>query len=266
MGNVWILDLSSGDYDRGRFNLDVQLPRALALSLATRRGNLSVAQRDGNIDLATERGDVSVEQVKGDALLRVQSGSANIKDVTGNVQVEGEVRDGSVSGIGGSLDFNAGYNGDVQLSRIGQRLHFKSVRTDLQLPKLDGEITMGHGDFRANSITGPLKLSTRSNDVHLEDVSGSVEVENRNGVVELRTKAPLGNIDINNSRGGIELNMPPNSNFQVDAESQDGNIESEFTLNVDNKGQNATARGSVGKGGSTVHLKTNRGTIQIHKQ
>jgi DUF4097 and DUF4098 domain-containing protein YvlB len=102
--------------------------------------------------------------------------------------------------------------------------------------------------------------------VHLEDVSGSVEVENRNGLVELRTKAPLGNIEINNAHGGIELNMPPSSNFQLDAESQDGNIESEFTVNVDNKGQNATARGSVGKGGSTIHLKTNRGTIQIRKQ
>ncbi len=268
MGNVWILDLGSGDYDRGRFNLDVQLPRQLALSLATRRGNLSVAQRDGNVDLATEHGDISVEQVKGDALLRVQSSSANItiRDVTGNVQVEGEVRDGSVSGIGGSLDFNAGYNGDIQLSRIGQRLHFKSARTDLQLPKLDGEITMGHGDIRANSITGPLKLSTKSNEVHLEDVSGAVDVDNRSGVVELRTKGPLGNIDITNSRGGIELNLPPNSNFQLDAESNEGNIESDFTLNVNNKGDNATARGTVGKGGNTVHLKTNRGTIQIRKQ
>jgi hypothetical protein len=217
MGNVWILDLTSGDFEQGRFNLDVQLPRPLALSLATRRGNLSVAQRDGNVDLATEHGDVSVEQVKGDALLRVQSGSANIKDVTGNVQVEGEVRDGSVSGVGGSLDFNAGYNGDVQLSRIGQRLHFKSVRTEFQLPKLDGEVTMGNGDFRANSVTGPLKLSTRSNEVHLEEVSGSVDVENRNGLVELRTKAPLGNIEINNSRGGIELTMPPSAALSAKA-------------------------------------------------
>ena len=91
-------------------------------------------------------------------------------------------------------------------------------------------------------------------------------MDNRSGVVELRTKGPLGNIDITNSRGGIELNLPPNSNFQLDAESNEGNIESDFTLNVNNKGDNATARGTVGKGGNTVHLKTNRGTIQIRKQ
>ncbi len=266
MGNVWILDLTSGDYEHGRFNLDVQLPRQLALSLSTRRGNLSVAQRDGNVDLATDHGSVTVEQVKGDALLRVRSGSASVKDVTGNVQVEGEVEDGNVSGVGGTLDFNAGYNGDVQLSRVSQRLHFKSVRTDLQLPKLDGEITMGHGDFRATSVSGPIKLNTRSNEVHLEDVSGAVEVENRNGLVELRTKAPLGNIEITNIHGGIQLDMPPNVNFQLDAESMGGNIESDFSLNVDNKGRDATARGTVGKGGNSIHLKTERGTIQIRKQ
>jgi len=265
-GNVWILDLTTSDYEHGRFNLDVQLPRQLALSLSTHRGNLSVVQRDGNVELTTEHGSVTAEQVKGDALLRVHSGSANIKDVTGNVQVEGEVDDGNVSGVGGTLDFNAGYNGDVQLSRIGQRLHFKSVRTDLQLPKLDGEITLMHGDFRATSITGPLKLSTRSNDVHLEDVSGSVEVDNRNGLVELRTKGPLGNIDINNVHGGIQLEMPSVSNFQLEAESMGGEIESDFRVVVNNNGREATARGTVGKGGNSVRLKADRGTIQIRKQ
>ena len=106
--------------------------------------------------------------------------------------MDGEVEDGSVSDVTGTLEFNAGYNGNVQLSHIAQRLHFKSVRTDLQLAKLDGEISMGHGDIRASDFAGPVKLNTRSNEVHLEDVSGEVEVENRNGIVSIRPKTPLG--------------------------------------------------------------------------
>ena len=35
----------------------------------------------------------------------------------------------------------------------------------------------------ATAVAGPVKLNTRSNEVHLEDVSGEVEVENRNGMV-----------------------------------------------------------------------------------
>ena len=266
-GSIWLLDLTSGDFEKARFDLDLQLPKQLALSISTRRGNLSVSQRESNVDLNTDRGNISAENVTGAAALHLRHGSVNVKTVTGNVQVDGEVEDGSVSDVTGSLEFNAGYNGNVQLSHIGARLHFKSVRTDLQLAKLDGEISMGHGDIRATSLAGPVKLNTRSNEVHIEDVSGQVEVENRNGIVSIRPKTPLGNIDINNVRGGIELELPPVTGFRLDAESKDGNIDvNDFSISVDNQRRDATARATVGKGGPDIRLRTDRGTIQIRKQ
>jgi DUF4097 and DUF4098 domain-containing protein YvlB len=266
-GNLWVLDLTSGDFDKTRFDLDLQLPRQLTLSMSTRRGNLSVSQREGNVDLSTDRGNLSAENIKGATSLHIRNGSVNVKTVTGNVQVDGEVEDGSVSDVTGTLEFNAGYNGNVQLSHIGQRLHFKSVRTDFQLAKLDGEISMGHGDIRATALAGPVKLNTRSNEVHFEDLSGDVEVENRNGLVSIRPKTPLGNIDVNNVRGGIELELPPSAGFRLDAQSKDGTIDvNDFSVSVDNQRRDATARATVGKGGPDIHLRTDRGTIQIRKQ
>ncbi len=266
-GGIWLLDLTSGDFNHGRFDLDLQLPRKMPLSLSTHRGNLTVSQREGNVDLATDRGNASVEQLKGDAVLHLRSGSVTARNVTGNVRVDGEVDDGAISDVTGTLDFEAGYNGNVQLSHIAQRLHFKSVRTDLQLAKLEGEINMGDGDLRASSLTGPVKLNTRSNEVHLKDVSGEVEVENRNGVVELEAKAPLGNIDINNVKGGIELQLPQNAGFRLDAQSTDGNIDvSDFAVNVDNSRREAVAHGAVGKGGPDIRLRTDRGSIQLRKE
>jgi hypothetical protein len=266
-GTVWLLDLTSGNFEHGRFDLDLQLPRQIALSMSTHRGNLSVSQRDGNVDLSTDRGNLSAENVKGATSLHLRSGSVKVKQITGNVLVDGEVDDGNVSDVTGTLDFNAGYNGNVDLSHIGQRLHLKSVRTDLQLAKLDGEISMGHGDLRGTALTGPVKLITRSNEVHLEDVSGEVDVENRNGLVAIRPKIPLGNIDVTNVRGGVELDLPANAGFRLDAESKDGNIDvSDFSINVDNNRKDATARATVGKGGPDIRLRTDRGTIQIRKQ
>jgi len=266
-GNVWLLDLTSGDFEKARFDLDLQLPKQVALSLATRRGNLSVSEHDGNIDLSTDRGDLTADNVKGSASLHIRHGSVTIKQITGNVQVDGEVEDGTVADVSGTLDFNAGYNGNVELSHIGQRLHLKSVRTDLQLAKLDGEISLGHGDIRASSVAGPVKLTTRSNEVHFEDVSGEVEVENRNGVVAIKPKAPLGSIDISNAHGGIELEMPPSAGFRLDAQSTSGNIDvNDFGVNVDNQRRDATARATIGKGGPDIRLRTDRGSIQIRKQ
>jgi DUF4097 and DUF4098 domain-containing protein YvlB len=266
-GNVWLLDLTSGDFEKARFDLDLQLPKQVTLSLSTRRGNLSVSEHDGNVDLTTDRGDLSADNIKGTASLHLRHGTVTVKQITGNVQVDGEVDDGTVSDVSGTLDFNAGYNGNVELSHIGQRLHFKSVRTDLQLAKLDGEISMGHGGLRANSVAGPVKLTTRSNEVHLEDVSGEVEVENRNGVVAIRPKAPLGNIDISNAHGGIELDMPESTGFRLDAQSTNGKIDvNDFGVNVDNERANPSARATIGKGGPDIRLRTDRGSIQVRKQ
>src|SRR6202035_5032474 len=127
-GTVSLLDLSSGDFDNIRVDLDLQVPRKMALSVAARRGNLSVSERDGNIELTTDHGDASASTVKGSALLHVHNGSVTVKDITGNVQIDGEVEDGNVSDVTGTVDFNAGYNGSVELSHITQQLHFKSVR------------------------------------------------------------------------------------------------------------------------------------------
>jgi DUF4097 and DUF4098 domain-containing protein YvlB len=266
-GNLWLLDLTSGDFEKTRFDLDLQLPKQLTLSLATRRGNLSVSQREGNVDLSTDHGNLSAENVKGVTSLHLRHGSVNVKTVTGNVQVDGEVEDGSVSDVTGTLEFNASYNGNVQLSHIGQRLHFKSVRTDFQLARLDGEISMGHGDIRGTALAGPVKLDTRSNEVHFDEVSGAVEVQDRNGLVSIRPKAPLGNIDVNNVRGGIEIELPPEAGFRLDAESRDGTIDvSDFNINVDNQRRDATARATIGKGGPDIRLRTDRGTIQVRKQ
>jgi DUF4097 and DUF4098 domain-containing protein YvlB len=92
-------------------------------------------------------------------------------------------------------------------------------------------------------------------------------VENRNGIVAIRAKAPLGNIDVNNVRGGIELDLPSEAGFRLDAESKNGTIEvNDFPVSVDNQRQDATARATIGKGGPDIRLRTDRGTIQIHKQ
>lgn len=266
-GGILLLDLTNGDSEHIRFDMEIQLPRPLALTMSTRRGNLSVAQRDAKVDLSTDHGNLSAENIKGAVMLRLQSGDVNAKSITGDVHVDGEVEDGTVADVTGMLDFNAGYNGTVELSHITQQLRFKSVRTDLQIAKLPGEMTMGHGDIRAESAEGPIKITTRSNEVHMEDVSGAVDVENRNGMVEIRPKGPLGAIDVSNVHGGIQLDLPEESSFRMDAQARNGNIDvSDFSLTVDNRKEDATARGSIGKGGPDIRLRSDRGTIQIRKQ
>ncbi len=265
-GRVWVLDLTAGNFEHGRFNLDLQLPADVPLVLNTRHGNISANQRGAGVEMTTERGSLTAKDVKGNATLSMHHGDANVSGVTGNVEINGSGGDVTVADIGGTLTVNGEYGGDSHYNKIAGQVRFKSNRTDLTFAKLDGDFTMDRGDLRADNLAGPFKLDTRSKAVHLENVTGDVRVDDTNASVEVTTKTPLGNIEISNARGGIEVALPSNAGFQIDAESRSGDIQSDFPLDVDNRRRDATARGTVGKGGPVVRLRAERGTIQIKKE
>ena len=100
----------------------------------------------------------------------------------------------------------------------------------MQMARLDGDLTMESGDLRANAITGPMHLTTRAKDIHLEDVSGNLKINNSNGVVEYRAGKVLGDVEINNQHGTVQVMLPKNAAFQIDARTNRGDIESEFSI------------------------------------
>src|SRR5205085_477004 len=107
---------------------------------------------------------------------------------------------------------------------------------------------------------------TRSKDIHLDDITGDVKVENTNGEVEIHaTKLPLGRIDIVNRKGEVQLTLPANSGFELDARTRRGEIESgDFPeLSKQNRAGENAATGSVGKGGPRVHIDNQYGGITL---
>jgi len=265
-GDLWLLDLTSGDYTQGRFDLDLQIPAASPVSLMTRHGDLTVSQRAAEVNLESLHGDIKAEDVKGNVTVRMRHGDAVIKNVTGDLTADGYISDISISDIKGAVTLTGTYMGSIQLAKIDKQVRFNSTRTDLQMARLQGDLTMDRGDLRVTSATGPFKLDAQTKDVHLEEVTGDIRIDNRRGSVELRASAPLGSVEVSNVRGDIEISVPDKSGFQVEAASDNGEIQSDFDLTIDNKARNATAKGTVGKGGPMLRLKTNRGTIQIRKQ
>ena len=265
-GDTAILDLSSGNYQHGEFDLDLQLPPKMAVSVTTHHGDITVSERDGNIELSTDHGDLNFDQIKGDAVVHMRGGSITGKDVGGNVTVDGSVKNTDISDVKGSLTMTGTYWGDLNLARIAKHVHFTTARTNLEFSRLDGDFEMQPDDLQANSIVGPFRLETRSKGVHLEDVSGEIHIQDSNASVELKPKSPLAPIDVNNARGDISLTVPENAGFQLNAESMGGNINTDFDLPVNNERNNPSVRANVGKGGPLVTLKAERGNIELKKQ
>lgn len=265
-GDVWLLDMTGSDYTRGRFDLDLQVPANSPLMVTTGHGDLSVTGSAADVNLESSHGDLKVEDVKGNATLRLRHGDVTVKDVSGDTALDGYVSDVNISDIKGAVSLTGTYVGSIQLARVGKQVRFNSTRTDMQFARLEGDLTMDRGDLQVNSATGPFRLDAQTKDVRLENVTGEIRIQDRRGEINVRPQAPVGAIDISNMRGDINISLPEKAGFQIEAESDQGDIQSDFNLNVNNARRNATASGVIGKGGPLVRLKTNRGTIQIQKQ
>jgi hypothetical protein len=123
---------------------------------------------------------------------------------------------------------------------------------------------MSGGDLTIRQMTGPFRIDTRSKDVHLDDYTGDVRIENTNAEIDLHPKQ-LGNTEVQNRSGRIRLVIPGNANFEVNARADRGEVDTDFNLNKSEDRRAQTLAGVVNKGGPKVQLNTEHGSISIFK-
>ena len=74
-----------------------------------------------------------------------------------------------------------------------------------------------------------MRVVTHSKDIDLSQIYGDSYVEDRNGRIAVE---PAGNfaVDAKNSKGDVEVTLPPNASATVDARTRNGEIMTEFGL------------------------------------
>ncbi len=247
-------------------NLEIFLPRKAALDLALKRGDIAVRQRAGDVKATTTRGDVALDDISGNATVSARHGSVTANKIAGDLMVDGRIDDTTVSEVSGSVRFSGDFYGSISVNHVGKGVSFKSSRTDMEFTKLEGDLTMQRDELHATGVGGPLHVVTRAKEVHLEDVSGDVRIEDSNADVELHaSRAPLGNIQVDNRRGRVIFVVPAQAGFQLDARTVRGEVQSDFDVKIESQDRESHASGQVGSGGPTVRLNTDRGDIEIRK-
>jgi hypothetical protein len=245
-------------------DMDVSVPRNVAVVISSRRGDISVLGRTGDVEISSQHGDVSTSDINGKVTLNLAGGSARVSQVSSDVTVQGRADDVSVADVKGSARLNGEFD-TIKLSKIDGAVSFKSARTDMEFSKLDGDLDMDSGDMRASQLTGPFRLLTRSKDVQLSGVNGDVRLQNENGAVEVHMNK-MGSMQVSNRNSDIQIYLPDKAAFQLDARSRGGEIESDFdTLKIDNGDQQAIATGTVGAGGPHLVINNEHGGIELRK-
>jgi len=266
-GNAIILDAktqAAGDHPV-ESDLDISLPRKIALQITSRRGDVSVTGRDGAIDINNQHGNVSVEDVNGNVKLTIDKSSAKVEQIAGDVHIDGRLNEVSVTDVKGSVQLDGEFQESVKLGRIAKNVSFKSSRTDLEFSRIDGELDLDSDDLHADQITGPVHLTTRSKQIRLTEVSGDLRLQNDNGGIEISMRS-LGNVQIDSRNGDVQLSVPDKAGFRIDARTREGEIESDFSeLKIDNGDHEATASGTVGNGTSHIVITNQHDGIEIRK-
>ncbi|HXC42449.1 MAG TPA: DUF4097 family beta strand repeat-containing protein [Candidatus Dormibacteraeota bacterium] len=266
-GSSWTLDAKTqgaGDHPV-QTDLEISIPRKMELHIVSRRGDVSVNGRDGDVDISNQHGDVSVEDVAGNVKLNLEKSSLKVEQITGDVHIGGRLNEVSVTDIKGAAQLEGEFMESVKLAHISKTVAFKSSRTDMEFSRIDGDLDLDSDDLHAEQVTGPVHLTTRSKQIRLEEVSGDVRLQDENGGVTVSMRS-LGNVQIDSRNGDVQLDIPEKAGFHVDARTRDGEIKSDFPeLSVVNGDREAKATGSVGNATSHIVINNEHDGIEIRK-
>ncbi len=246
-------------------DMDIYVPVNTALVIVSGRGDVTIAGMSSNVEINHHRGEVNISDHTGNAVLNLDGSSVRLEHLKGDVTIQGKANEVDVEDVDGAVHLNGEFQESVRLVRVSKTVSFRSSRTDMEFSRLDGRLDLDSGDLRADSLTGPTRLTTRSKDIALEGLSGDLRLEDENGTVEVGLHKP-GNIQIDNRKGDVQVSIPPNTAIKVEARTRAGEIESDFDeIKVDDKDNQSSASGSIGTNGPRLVINCDKGAIEIRK-
>jgi DUF4097 and DUF4098 domain-containing protein YvlB len=247
-------------------DLTLAVPEGSFLTVNAGHGDVSVEGLKNNADVTDAQGDVKFDGMAGDVHAHMSDGDFSAHAIAGQVFVNGHADDVTLSEVKGQAVLDGEFFGDTHLEQMGSSIHFHSTRTQIDLPKLGGDLTLDSDDLTANQTGGPARIVTHAKNIELSQATGDVHIENGDGDVNVTAAAPLGNVEIVNHTGELTLTVPENANFSVTANTtDDDDLETDFPLSVTTSGDQKQLSGTVGSGGVKLDLSTTHGNLELRK-
>ncbi|MGE0406459.1 MAG: DUF4097 domain-containing protein [Candidatus Korobacteraceae bacterium] len=186
-------------------------------------------------------GSVSVEGIQGTVDAHTGSGSIRILDVDRDVRTSAGSGAIELDGLRNSVTARTG-SGPIRATHLGRLSAVSGATNEQPTARLD--LQTGSGSIRLNDIVGSLRASTGSGSIH---AAGEPE-----GSWHLRTGS-----------GGVILDLPQNSGFDLVARTGSGGIRVDHPLTTEGRMEKNSVRGTVRGGGASLDIHTGSGGIRI---
>jgi len=285
--------------DSDNFEIDLTIPEAMKLDIATGGGNISVSGNlKGEVEASTGGGNITLATVAGKADISTGGGNINTGDINGDADIStggGEIK---VDIINGTADLSTG-GGNISITKINNSADILTGGGNIDVGDIGGEadLSTGGGDIKIGSVSGSADVSTGGGDITLNSAKGKVVVSSGAGNISLKNisgpvDASVGAGDIyaelmpdgktsnelNSGYGDITLLIPASAKATVIAStsvmmwsgdnSDLEDIKSDFEpTNVERNKEHKSIKVTylLNGGGSEIEVNTGKGEIEIRK-
>jgi hypothetical protein len=260
------------DPSNGRIDVDmeVSVPSHSPLSIRTDKGDVSVSDMDASVAIFDKDGDAEVRTTGGDVTLEMHKGDVKVADTKGDVRISGKGGEIEVNTASGRLTIEGDFYGPVRADRVDKGVRMTSGKTDLTVSALGGHLEAGSGSLELVDAGGNVDLRTRDTEVNVENPGGKLNIENRNAETSVRfSRGTLKeDVQITNSSAGISLTLPSSASFEIQADCHNCDIENEFSSLSETKSESGDSHlaGKYGSGkGPKIILRTSYGNIEVQR-
>jgi DUF4097 and DUF4098 domain-containing protein YvlB len=219
-----------GNQNEARYTLTI--PAKFNVQLKTSGGPITVSDLTGETRANTSGGALRFEHLHGPIDANTSGGAIHVTASEGPMKVH--TSGGGIDIIGGSGSVEAGTSG---------------------------------GPIKVKDFTGPIHVNTSGGGISVEDVTGELHGSTSGGSIHASLGAPLGETTrLTTSGGGITVNLPKDSAFDLDAATSAGSVHSEFAVDSSGKPNRSHLKGPVNGGGKSVYLRTSAGSIEVKQR
>jgi hypothetical protein len=202
-----------------------------------------------------------INSVSGDLTLADIGGAAKAETVSWNVTLEK---------VDGTLKAKT-TSGNVIVMGAAKGAYCKSVSGSVRVDDVigDAELHTVSGTIKAGSVKGSITAENTSGDVKLTDVTDAkmIKAKTLSGDVDYAGVVYSdGSYNFRSHSGDVNLAIPSNAAFDLEAQTFSGSIESDFEITLVGKISKKELKGSVNGGGATLEIKTFSGDVHLKKK
>lgn len=213
--------------DSGKVHWEIEVPAETALAIDTSGGRIVVGGTRSKAKLDTSGGGIEVRDLVGDLEADTSGGPIHLKDIQGTMHVHT-----SGGGIEGT--------------------------------NLDGALTAdtSGGSIELDRVSGDVRASSSGGGISIREAGGLVDAETSGGGIEASfVKGNTRGGSLETSGGGIEVSLDPDTGLEIDA--QGNSVTTELPVRVVGEISRRSLRGTLGKGGALLRLRTSGGSVVI---